>query len=135
MIHFFGQVVVPPVARHLLGEPKMKVEIVFRNGTRYTDGDCKEIGVGLKGSLECLTAEDVKSEIRKVECVHYTWHSDPDHAEEACLFDKLFYFYCYEHPCDVGILFDYGDSKEFLCYESKASSFDIPDGVKCVEIH
>ena len=113
----------------------MKVELIFTDNSQYDEGDRKQIVAGLVGSLNRLAAEDVKSEIRKVECVHWTWHSDPEHAEEACLFDKLFYFYCYEHPSEVGILFDYGDSKEFLCYESKASNFTLPSGVKCVEIH
>lgn len=113
----------------------MKVEILFRKDSPYAEEDRKHIRDGLCGSLKHLTTEDVKSEIRKVQCVHWTWHSDPEHAEEACLFDKLFYFYCYERPCDVAILFDYGDGKELLCYESKASGFDVPDGVKSVEIY
>ena len=113
----------------------MKIEILFRKDSPYTDEDRKHILAGLFGSLKHRTAEDVKSEIRKLQCVHWTWHSDPEHAEEACLFDKLFYFYCYEHPSNVGILFDYGDSKEFLCYESKATSFNISNDVKVVEIY
>ena len=97
----------------------MKVEVLFVDDSSYTKDEQLQIRLGLKEALGCLKAEDVKSEIRKVECVHCVWRDDPGGAEEGCLFDKLFYFFCGRYSLDAGILFDYGDSKEFLCYETE----------------
>ena len=101
----------------------MKVEVVFAKDATVPANEKGYVKSELERVLGFLSAEDVKSELRKTEAVHWVWNADPVHAEEACLFDKLFYYYCDAYPSGVGILFDYGGAKEFLCYEnSKAGA-------------